>query len=224
MHTMLLALSLTILGRAPPRPVPGLAPQASSRPTDDEIYQVARAALIEARNRANTKDPSVRQRAAKNDREATLKALCKRFDIAMDRLLAIIAEGEEKDGTADKRRLANNPAKARAKQENAMILGVMGAQLDAQASAFADRARADQAASVNAQLNRQRRALETGTPASAFRYGPIPWGYGAGGDPGGYYVGPRQPPGHYAGGVGSSHKGGTYINPATNNHYQKSSN
>jgi endonuclease YncB( thermonuclease family) len=38
----------------------------------------------------------------------------------------------------------------------------------------------------------------------------------------GYYVGPRQPPGHYAGGVGSSHKGGTYINSYTGNRYQRS--
>ena len=27
--------------------------------------------------------------------------------------------------------------------------------------------------------------------------------------------------GHYDGGSGSSHKGGTYSNPATDNHYQK---
>lgn len=37
----------------------------------------------------------------------------------------------------------------------------------------------------------------------------------------GYYQGPRQPPGYYFGGVGSSHRGGKYINPFTNNHYQK---
>jgi hypothetical protein len=37
---------------------------------------------------------------------------------------------------------------------------------------------------------------------------------------GGYYSGPRQPPGQYVGGTGSSHKGGHYMNPATNNHYQ----
>jgi hypothetical protein len=38
---------------------------------------------------------------------------------------------------------------------------------------------------------------------------------------GGYYVGPRQPPGHYPGGVGSSHRGGHYVNPYTGNHYQR---
>ena len=38
---------------------------------------------------------------------------------------------------------------------------------------------------------------------------------------GGYYRGPRQPPGHYAGGVGSSHKGGTYMNSYTGNRYQQ---
>ena len=38
---------------------------------------------------------------------------------------------------------------------------------------------------------------------------------------GGYYRGTRQPSGHYAGGSGSSHKGGHYTNSATGNHYQK---
>ena len=38
---------------------------------------------------------------------------------------------------------------------------------------------------------------------------------------GGYYRGPRQPSGHYAGGSGSSHKGSHYTNSATGNHYQK---
>jgi hypothetical protein len=38
---------------------------------------------------------------------------------------------------------------------------------------------------------------------------------------GGYYVGPRQPPGSFPGGVGSSHKGGSYSNPYTGNHYQR---
>ena len=38
---------------------------------------------------------------------------------------------------------------------------------------------------------------------------------------GGYYTGPRQPPGYYAGGIGSSHAGGHYVNPNTGNHYQQ---
>ena len=38
---------------------------------------------------------------------------------------------------------------------------------------------------------------------------------------GGYFAGPRQPSGHYAGGVGSSHRGGHYQNTYTGNHYQK---
>lgn len=45
---------------------------------------------------------------------------------------------------------------------------------------------------------------------------------GSGTNPGGgYYYGPRQPAGTYAGGIGSSHKGGTYTNAATGNRYQK---
>lgn len=38
---------------------------------------------------------------------------------------------------------------------------------------------------------------------------------------GGYYVGPRQPSGYYVGGVGSSHRGGHYVNSFTGNHYQR---
>jgi hypothetical protein len=38
---------------------------------------------------------------------------------------------------------------------------------------------------------------------------------------GGYYTGPRQPAGYYAGCIGSSHLGGHYVNPFTGNHYQQ---
>jgi hypothetical protein len=48
--------------------------------------------------------------------------------------------------------------------------------------------------------------------------------FGSGSQSSGYYYGPRQPPGYYAGGQGSSHKGGTYINANTGNRYQAGSN
>ena len=47
------------------------------------------------------------------------------------------------------------------------------------------------------------------------------WDSTSGYSGGGYYMGPRQPSGHYAGGVGSSHAGGHYVNPYTGNHYQR---
>ena len=37
----------------------------------------------------------------------------------------------------------------------------------------------------------------------------------------GYYRGPARPSGSYSGGKGSSHKGGSYRNAPTGNHYQK---
>ena len=46
-------------------------------------------------------------------------------------------------------------------------------------------------------------------------------GSSQGSQSGGYYTGPHQPGGTYIGGSGSSHKGGTYSNSFTGDHYQK---
>lgn len=116
----------------------------------DLIYKEARSALIEVKNRAAGKSLSIRKSFLARESSEALEEVAKKHRLALTDLNKIIAEGQEKDGTAERRRRANNPAKMAARQQNAMMLGIIGAQLDAMTSQVVSRYNAEQSAKAAA--------------------------------------------------------------------------
>lgn len=177
MPTLALALSLALVHQvatplAPPGPAtppPAARPAARpapftgqelvpAKPDHAAIYQAAKKLLNEGKAKAMQKDLSLRSRALQANRDAALKTLCRQFDLRLAELLAIIAEGEELDGTADRKAARNSPGKQALRQQNMMMLGAIGAQLDAQAGALAAQSAAQQRAAMNSGPDLRRNA------------------------------------------------------------------
>jgi hypothetical protein len=98
---------------------------------DAEIYRAARAAKNMAKTKANQASLSIRKAVLARETDKALEGVRLKYNLTSDELNGIIRRGEDGDGTADRRALANNPSRHAAKAQNQAMLGAIDQQIAA---------------------------------------------------------------------------------------------